>query len=110
MAEIIWKGRDNSIDLLIKADGEIVTGLDVTVTKIELKYKDIYYSSTDSPTSFDWASRGADGVIILKLGLLSLPAGKDKKAELIIYDAVNTNGIVWGQFVLTVTEEALPTS
>lgn len=98
--EYVYVGRDNTIDLLLKADG-VVIALDTAVTRMDLKFSDRIYgtqylTSVDYPTAFDWVTRGADGIVILKLGDIELTAGKDTKVELIVYDNVNTNGIVWG--------------
>jgi hypothetical protein len=107
--ELVWTGRDNTIDLLLKADGVARTDLDTSVTKMVLRYNDVYYSSTEHSGVFDWVTRGSEGIVILSLGHLGL-TGSDRKAELIVYDASNTNGIVWDQIYIKVTDEALPTT
>lgn len=99
--EYVYVGRDNTIDLLLKADG-VAIELHEAVTRMDLKFSDRifgtqYVTSADYPTAFDWVTRGADGIVILKLGGLELAAGRDSKVELIVYDNVNTNGIVWGE-------------
>jgi hypothetical protein len=98
--EFVYVGRDNTIDLMLKEDGVIVE-LHETVTRMDLKfsdriYEDQYITSVDYPTAFDWVTRGEEGIVILKLGGIELTSGKDTKVELIVYDTINTNGIVWG--------------
>jgi hypothetical protein len=100
VTEYVYVGRDNTIDLLLKADG-VVIALDAAVTKMEMKFSSRlfgaeYINSESNPGVFDWDTKGADGIVIIALGGLAITAGKDSKVELIVYDNVNTNGIVWG--------------
>ena len=110
MSEVVWTDRNNTIDLLLKSDGVVVTGLDVSVTKMQLKFDSIIYDSDTTGhglgNAFDWVSRGAEGIIILSLGAV-LPTGKrDRRAELILFDADATAGIVWDQLDIKTTNEA----
>ena len=55
--------------------------------------------TSDATSFFDWA--GGDGILIMKLG----GAGLDERPydfQLVLYDALNVNGIVWGEVNLTV--------
>jgi len=95
MAEIFYLGKDNVSRLELKTAGSLQSIADLT--KVEIKINGVVYSSADDADAFDWATEGADGILRLALGKISsLVAGKDRKAELILYDASNTNGIVWG--------------
>lgn len=101
VAEIAYLGRDNAIDLQLKADGEVV---DLSsVTQIDLVERDSAWSvsSATSPSVFDWSA--GDGVLSLVLGEESIPEGA-YRCYLVIYDPTNTDGIVWDDFRLTVKE------
>ena len=91
--EIIFPARDNTIRLLLKKDdvAEDLTNL----TRAILKLDGVAIDFDVSPAAFDWTTEGADGILIFKPQTLSLSAGQ-KKASLIVYDATNINGIVWG--------------
>jgi hypothetical protein len=98
ITETVYLARDNTIDLLLKADG-VITDL-TPVTRIDLIDTGCAWevSSTTSPNAFDW-SGGVSGVLILALGDEVIPAGS-YRARVILYDATNTDGIVWGEIKL----------
>jgi hypothetical protein len=98
--EIIYKGRDNTNDFILKADGVAV---DLSgVTKMELVFSDSLTVSSDTSTEvFDWL--GGDGKLLLSLG--GIPAfekGDKYEPELIVYDAQNDSGVSWGRFIVAV--------
>ena len=96
--EIVYDGHDNTIDLLLKADG---TAQDLSeVTRLTLEEGSTTVDSDESGSAFDWAP-GMTGKLILALGDESLPAGT-YRAILTVYDPSNTDGIVWGSFKLIV--------
>jgi len=110
--ETIYTDRDNPITLILKEDDENITEAQMlAITKVGVRYDPddngagVYYNSDDYPTKFDWTTNADEAKVTMKLGTL-LPAGYDRKAELLIYNAVNTNGIVWDQFRLKVSDEA----
>ena len=101
ITEITYYARDNAIDLLLKADGE---AQDLSaVTRIVLDLGSTEIDSAEYGSVFTWVGTGTTGKLIIKLASASailLP--KTYTAYLILYDAVNTNGIVWGSFQLTI--------
>jgi hypothetical protein len=102
MAEKTYRGYDNINDLLLKADG---VAQDISsITKAAFIYNGKEFNSTNFATAFDWSTDGSDGVIHLKIGKIgsSIDVGRDKEAELILYDANYPNGHVWGTFDLQV--------
>lgn len=101
MIEIVYDGRDNTIDLLLKNDG---TAQDLSsVTKIVLKVGSVTITDEDDDAwPIKWAGLGTTGKIQMKLGDQGLTVGNTYPATLITYDAINTNGIVWGSFDITV--------
>ena len=92
----VYLDRDNTFTVQLKAGpvgSEVAVDL-ASVTKMEIYYLGSYYSSEDYASSFDWSE--GDGKVTFKLGVIpSFPAGRDKKAELIVYDPSNPEGIVW---------------
>jgi ABC-type phosphate transport system substrate-binding protein len=114
--ETIYADRDNPIALVLQEDDENITEAQMlAITKIGIKYdpdsndnddnNGLYYNSDDHGTKFDWTTYADEAKIVMKLGTI-LPVGADRAAELIIYNAANTNGIVWSQLYLTVSDEA----
>ena len=105
----VWKDRDNPIYITMTEDGTNLTVEQMeAITKVEIFFDGVYYSSADYSDCFDLASKKDESKIIIYPGLLPLPddhATQDY-AELIIYDASNTNGIVWMQFVMIVMTDA----
>jgi hypothetical protein len=106
---VIYKGRDNTLALQLSSTDElgVVTYPDLadSVTKIDLILKGYCYDSTDYPTAFNFATEGDLGILILKLGLITdLQVVKDSAAEIIIYDASNPEGIVWGTLPIKVIQ------
>ena len=96
--EVTYLGHDNTIDLLLKADG-IAHDLS-SVTRMTLEVDSVTVDSAISTSAFDWAT-GTTGKLILILGDESLIAG-EYRATLTVYDSTNTDGIVWGSFKLIV--------
>ena len=95
---IVYKEKDNAIDLLLKADG-VVHDLSDT-TKVELVFEDgSTVNSTASGEMFDFSSYATSGILVLKLGDLDKTAAF-YSAQLVLYDATNTDGIVWGRVPL----------
>ena len=95
MAETFYLNKDNVSRLELRTGGALQ---DIsTLTKVEIKISGVVYSSADHADAFDWTTEGSNGILHLALGKISnLVASRDKKAELILYDASNPNGIVWG--------------
>ena len=96
----VYKGYDNTFTVQLLEDG---VAQDLTAaTKIEIIYKGESYDSDAYSSSFD-LSAGATGLLTMRLGIIStIPVGTDSRSELIVYDAVNTNGIFWGRLVIKV--------
>jgi len=97
--EFVYKARDNTIDLILKANGAAV---DLSgVTKMDLIFPTAVIGSDQNPAVFDWSVGG--GKLILALGG-SLKDSNGTPVEfvgvyspnLIVYDDANGAGIVWG--------------
>lgn len=101
MDETVYLGRDNSIDLLFKMDG-VVTDIS-NALRITIGFCDTVIDSDTSPDAFDW-TEGEDGKLYLALGDESIPVGS-YNALIVIYDSVNTDGIVWDDFKCRVVQE-----
>ena len=95
-AEVVYTGRDNSIDLLLTENGvsipnytaliRIVMTLGVTVIDSDLQ-----------PSAFDWTGNK----LICKLGLSGIPAG-EHTAKVETWDVSNPNGVVWTDSLLVI--------
>ena len=109
---IVWKSRENGFALQLKKtnDDGVLTALTSSemddISKIEILFKETYYSSDEHGSSFDWSTYKASGVAVFKLGLISgIDTGRDKRAELIIYNPTNPAGIIWKLLDIKVYEE-----
>lgn len=97
--ERVYNGYDNTIDLLLKADG-VAQDLS-SVTRMTLEVGDVTVDSDESGDAFDWDT-GTTGKVVLALGDQDISAGGYDDAKLTVYDTENTNGIVWGILTLLV--------
>lgn len=107
--QIVWIGGDNTLDFILKEDG-VAVALD-NITKIELDFDtdssgNIISDTTANAYPIKWAfdsSEQEDGKISIQIGSESdLPATPEQyyKAQVWLYDSVNTNGICWGELPL----------
>lgn len=102
--EIVFLGHDNSIDLILKADG--TTQNLSSVTRMTLSFGDQLIESTNEETDpIRWAKVGyATGEVRLFLGGEVIDP-KTYHAPLIVYDLTNEDGIVWGTVPISVETE-----
>lgn len=96
--EVVYLGHDNAIDLKLLADGVV---FDITnTTRMTLAFGSTVIDSDTHSNVFDWSI--GDGELNLTLGAQTIATGT-YYAELVVYDSVNTDGIVWGSFTVLVT-------
>jgi hypothetical protein len=100
--EVVYLGRNNTIGLLLNADDE---AFDMSsATTVEIVFSGTTISSTTNPGWFDWTSESlTTGQVNIALGSAgaTLTAGT-YDAELIVYDASNSEGIMWGEIPITI--------
>jgi hypothetical protein len=77
------------------------------ITNVGLVFEGVEYDDTTYPTAFDWATRETEGVVICKLGSVLTSPARDTKAEIIIYTATDTVGVIWSTIDIQVLA-ALP--
>lgn len=103
--ETVFLTRGNSIDLLMIADGQPEAIQSTTRVVLKCENEDsgavTTLDSSTSPSYFDWASRGADGYLILKLGASSLTVGT-YTVKCFVYNSNVPEGLYWGIFRLFV--------
>lgn len=96
--EIVYLTHDNTIDTILTADG---VAYDITnTTRMTLSFGSTLVDSDLHSGVFDWTV--GDGKLFLTLGAQTITAGT-YTSELVVYDSVNTNGIVWGRMTILVT-------
>ena len=100
ITEHVYLGHDNTIDLLLTADGAAVDLGAVTRMTLELDATTTLDSDT-SPDAFDWDT-GTTGKLILALGGEAIDAGTYERCTLTVYAPDNAGGIVWSQLNLVV--------
>lgn len=96
--ETVYLGKDNVIDLLLTAD-EVATNLS-SVTRMIISDSTcgvIIDSSVDEGV-FDWSA--GDGKLTLTLGQEPVAPGT-YTFSLVVYDATNSNGVVWDNVEIT---------
>jgi hypothetical protein len=108
-SEKVYIGRDNEVIFSLYNDKQLWTSDDIDeITKAEICYKDEYYDSDTYPDYFDFVTYASQGAIGVKLGRIVSTEGTDRYAELIIYTATYTNGVVQGRFCLTADGSVRP--
>ena len=106
ITEILYKSRDNEIDLELRANGIAV---DISGTsKVEIEVGDLVLNSAKYPASFDWTTNGASGQLTLDIArlneIINLRASA-YKTKVTIFDATYPNGLVWDHFMLKLREQ-----
>jgi hypothetical protein len=101
MLEIVYKDRDNTIDFRLKANTVLDPELkiiDLTdITRMVLAREDGFLvDSAKEDNIFNWMTLATSGIVSIQLGHLNLKNGQDFW-RLIVYDATNTKGLVWGK-------------
>ncbi len=95
--EIVWIGRDNSIDLILKADGTAIAL--AAATRITAGFGATLIDSDNGDTDpIRWAKVGYEtGEIRLFLGALETPLTAGVyKVPITVYEPANPHGIFWG--------------
>jgi len=103
--EVVYLGHDNTIDLLLKADG---TAQDLSgVTKITATFGDTLVESTDPAGGpITWNQDGYDtGEIRLALGGQPINPGV-YSVPITAYDPINTDGVFWGLVLIRVQPDS----
>ena len=103
----IYEDRDNSFTLTLKKNGTTLTSAEMAaITKYEIRYSDTYYDSDTYASAF--VADNSDGTVIVYPYSFGLAASvkSGEVVEFIVYDATNTNGLVWDQFILIVKDDA----
>jgi hypothetical protein len=107
--ETVYLDHDNYLNLILKADGAAVDLVGVTRMTLSVG-KDVVDSDNGGSDPIQWAKLGyATGEIRLFLGAEDLTPG-DYLAPLIVYDPTNTDGVVWGNILLSVEADPEVTS
>jgi hypothetical protein len=94
--EVVYLGRDNSIALSLSSDGAAI--VHNALTRVQVLAGATLIDSAVSPALFDLTK--ADR-ITLKFRLAGLTTGR-YPCTLVVFDTLNTNGLVWGGFVIVV--------
>lgn len=102
--ETVYLGHDNSIDMILKADG-VAQSL-AAVTSMTLTFGTLKITSTNQVNDvIKWNQGGyATGEVRFFLGAQNIPPGL-YTAPLVVYDASNDDGIVWTRIRISVIAE-----
>lgn len=111
IAENVYNGRDNTIDLVLINKGSVLTDLSgVTRATVKVDDSNTFDSAATGGGSILWWTdsmtyRGVStDVLKIKLGAQSLATGEYTGCDVVVYDATNTNGLqVENPIKLTVT-------
>lgn len=110
---VIHKGTNAPVLVkLYDVDNTPLTAAEITaITKIEVYYRSDTgatpetVDSTSYATGFDKTTYASRGEIMLKIGLVDFTPGRDRQAELIIYNATYTGGRVIGLLDMQISDE-----
>lgn len=102
--EIIWLGHNNPNHLVLKSDGEAVELS--SIVRMTLTMGSVLVDSDNGDADpIRWSKDGYEtGEVRMYLGAQSLTPGRCS-GVLIVYDLVNTDGIVWGRIPFIVYAE-----
>jgi len=101
IVESVYKGNDNSIDLLLTEDGAAFRLQ--YMTRVVLTVGSVVIDSQTNPTFFNWThDPEVVGKLSLFLGESSLPLGEYQIATLRIYGPGYPDGKFWDKFKLNV--------
>lgn len=104
--EVIYLNRDNTIELGLMVDGAPTNASVVTRAVVTLTDDDagtVIIDSDTDPTEFNLGTTSrkfADlntPILELIFGAHTIPARDDYTMTIVLYDATNTNGILWGE-------------
>ena len=103
--EIVYISHNNINQLRLRASG-VSQDLSV-VNKITATFRNKLISSTDKAAGdITWDQSGyLTGEIRLDLGEKGIPPGTYDDVYIVVYDELNTDGIVWGSFPAEVMAE-----
>jgi hypothetical protein len=94
--ETVYKGRDNTIELVLSVDGKPINHN--YITRAQIVMVAAVLDSAVSPVLFDLTNVDR---LVMELGGSELIAGHHA-ATLIVYDSGDPNGLVWGSFNIDV--------
>jgi hypothetical protein len=100
--EKVYNDRDNVVSVGLVADGiqQDITG----TTRMTLRVGKDLLDSAKISNIFDWTTNGATGRLdMANLGHQSLKEG-EYTAQLTLYDASYTSGLVWDHMILEVID------
>ena len=95
--ELIWLGRDNTIDLVLYSNASAVDLSAVTEMRLSLKNTTVIITSTDNVAGIiRWGSTswGTGEMRIVAGGSTSLTPGR-YTGTLVVFDPSNSSGVVW---------------
>ena len=109
--EFIYLGNANTIDRALRADGVVITALQMAaITRASMTFGSTVIDSDATDPSgvgagslFDCTTRADEGVIILDLSGETITPDI-YVARLTIYDASNLDGFVWDTFTVQVLD------
>ena len=94
LSDVVYNDFDNTLDFILKSDGTAQSLADLTQVKLIDVEGTFEIDSALSASAFDWTSL-TTGKLIMKLGHESVAAGT-YTCWLVLFDATNTEGVVWG--------------
>ena len=97
-SETVWLGHDNTIDLVLKKDGVALTDDEMdAITQITVTFGSILITSTNQADDpIRWRVNGYEtGEIRISVGGESIPPRVYDNVWITVYDAANTDGVVW---------------
>jgi hypothetical protein len=102
--EFIYLGHDNTVDLILKADGVAIDT--AAITSMTATFGSTTITSNNKATGpIKWDQAGYDtGEIRLDMGAETIPVGT-YDCWINVYDPSNPEGVVWGTVRIQVVAE-----
>jgi len=100
--EVIYKDRDNAIDLQLSSDSGVADFTGVTKVELVDSLGGLETINSETNSSFFNMTTG-NGILKLSLGMMDgLVVGSSCRFSIILYDDDNTHGVNWGKFIAVV--------
>lgn len=95
---VVYNGHDNANKVLVDNAG-VSENLTLNTLRITFTVDTVIVDSDQDAAAITW---DVDGLVTMHLGNKSLVAGSYSNCRLVLYDAVNTNGVMWAELDVTV--------
>jgi hypothetical protein len=101
----VYIGRDNAFALkLLKNSVALTSDEMAAITNVGVIFDGTEYDYDTYATAFDFTTYATTSIITIALGGTLTTAARDRHAEIVIYTATDTSGVIWAVVDLDVVD------